>query len=271
MKKVILITGALLLVVLMFPKANVWAGDDGGLKIERADLYHVIGRYDPAHETFSNLIVVPWDTVDPMGFHKAIARLPDSTSTFFGLAPWFAEMTNPVRQVRQKNLIYAIMVDVKRSHTADPVMTKWRVEGDSLELVCATKSFIDKKAAPSLQGFYVFPDSTVCFLMESSGGDLSRLWHDYQFIMEDSDCDWSEFYTLNSVTEPGADSYTEISCEVLESTAPEFVTIVVEKHFGSVTDEGEPKRDVLVRTDSSFVSLWKLAQAFRKTGKKVEP
>jgi hypothetical protein len=235
-------------------------------KINLDDLYHVIGKFDPVNQTFSSLVVIHWDTVDPMGFHNAISKLPDSSSTFFGLSPWFANMTNPVRHVRQLGMIYAVMVDVKKSHSADPLMTKWRIKNDSLELVCATKDFITTESAPTLTGYYVFPDSSICLLVETSGGDLSKLWHNYHFILEESDCKWGEFYKLESITLPEGESFTEITCDVLESTAPDFVTIIQKTHYSLETNALGGKTHEVTGTDSSFVSLWKKVKEFRETG-----
>ena len=233
--------------------------------IAKSDLDHFVGTYNARQNTFTDYTIAEWNPDDPMGYFNAITQFPDTKGVYFGLAPWYTGLAQAVLSVPDKNLTFVSFVDIKLSYSAEAIVTKWQIVGDSLVFMCVTQNFPELGGAPNLDGCYLLPDSSYFMIARSAGGDMEAIWYRFSFIIEQSDCRWREIYRLESnhlLLEP---EFTERRCRLVDSLAPVYYLNVVSRHYKA---SGDKKSDgsythEQVSSDTTTVNLWDEVQKAR--------
>lgn len=263
MKKLLsLLVAAVLLTAAATPAA---ASD---IVIAKKHLKFFIGTYDAAANTFTDYTTDGWDEFDPMGYTEAVSKIPNTTGVYYGQAPWYANLAKVTLEVEDQGVVYAAMIDVKLSYSVEAIITKWQIEGDNLRLLCIGNNFPDLGAAPNLDGHFLFPDGSSLLVARSGGGDMLQVWRRYTFVRETAPCNWEVVYDLNSIIKPFETEFTDGWCVMQSPVEPDFMLQIIQRHHRA-TDRTNPDGSYvheILKVDSSFVSLWKLAQ--KNTGKK---
>jgi hypothetical protein len=260
MRKRLILPVAAMLITAAF--VSIHASD---ITIAKSDLDFFIGTYDADQNTFTDFTVSGWDTANTMGYFNAISEFPDTKGVYFGLAPWYVNLAKAVRPFPDLGLMFVSFVDIKLSHAAHAIVTKWEMAGDSLKFVCVTNNFPDLGGAPNLDGCYLLPDSSYFMIARSAGGDMFSIWHKYSFLYEETECTWKEFYSLESQHLMFEEEFTEAWCRLIDSLAPEYSLTVVKrlhKAKGDMKKDGSYVHEVAA-VDSAIVDLWKLIQEAR--------
>jgi len=228
------------------------------IKIAKADLNHFIGIYSESAGTFVDFKTGAWSDDDPMSYFNVVNALPADTDTYFALAPWYTNLVNAVLEVPEIGLAYVSFVDLKQSQKARARIAEWRMDGDSLTLVCVADNFPGLNGAPNLDGCFRFPDLSRFLVVRSAGGDMERVWVTYTIVVDDSDCSWRLLYTFTSERLMSQPEFTEGYCRLVEDFNMQVITKTY-KAQGKANSDGTYNHEV-AEEDTLVVNLWDLAQ-----------
>ena len=260
MRKTILLLGAAL--ILCAAAIPVSAAD---ITISKDRLTYFVGTYDRGQNTFTEFSVEGWGT-NPIDYTNAIEKLPKKEGVYFGFAPWYTNMAQAVLEVPDAGIVYASMVDLKSVHGVKAIMTKWAIEGDKLKLMCVSGNFPGLDSAPTLDGSFVFPDSTRFIVARGGGGDMTTVWRKYIFALDRGDCNWEVFYSLDSrrlMTKP---EFTEAWCVMQAPVDTSYMMKVFTrkyKAFDPPASDGSYTHEP-ISYDSTTISLWDTAKQKKK-------
>ncbi|MCK5126089.1 MAG: hypothetical protein KAR42_07520 [candidate division Zixibacteria bacterium] len=259
-KTIILLSVAIILFAAAIP---VSASD---VVIGKDRIKFFIGTYDAEKNIFVDYSTDGWAEDDPMSFTNKVSSLPQKDGAYFGFAPWYTNMANAILEIPEAGIVYASMVDLKKIHKVQALMTKWVIEGENLRLVCVTKDFAGLQAAPTIDGSFMFPDSTRFLVARCGGGDMVRVWRKYIFALDNGECGWKVFYTLDSnhlLYEP---EFTEAWCIMDTPVEPNYTMKVYERLYqanGGAKPDGSYSH-IITKIDTTQVSLWEEVKKLKK-------
>ncbi|MFH1701295.1 MAG: hypothetical protein ABIE07_11995 [Candidatus Zixiibacteriota bacterium] len=233
--------------------------------IAKESLKYFIGTFDEVSGSFTAFDISGWNELEPMEYINKIGEFPDEQGKFFGLPPWYTYMAQATLEISDEGIIYASLVDVKSRQKVSAIMTKWKVEGENIRLMCVGENFPNLDAAVNLDGSYLFPDSSRFIMARSGGGDMEKVWRRYMYILDKGDCQWETIYDFESARYPAKETFVEGLCQLQTPIVNDYLVFVQKFNYGATGEfngDGSMIHEIFT-IDSSYVNLWELAQKMK--------
>jgi hypothetical protein len=233
--------------------------------IAKERLKYFIGTFDEASGSFTAHDIMGWNELEPMEYIEKIREFSDEQGKYYGLPPWYTNMAQATLEIIEEGIIYASLVDVKSRLKVNAIMTKWKVEGDNIRLMCIGENFPNLEAAINLDGSFLFPDSSRFIMARSGGGDMDKIWRRYLYVLDKGNCQWETIYDFESARYPAREKFVEGVCQLQTPIVDDYLVFVQKFNYeatGELNGDGSMRHEVF-SIDSSFVNLWELAQKLK--------
>lgn len=244
--------------------SGIASGTD--IVIAKERLKYFIGTFDEASGSFTAHDNKGWNELEPMEYIEKVKEFPDEQGKYYGLPPWYTNMAQATLEIVEEGIIYVSLVDVKSRLKVNAMMTKWKIEGDNIRLMCIGENFPNLDAAVNLDGSFLFPDSSRFIMARSGGGDMDKIWRRYLYVLDMGNCQWETIYDFESARYPNREKFVEGVCQLQTPIVDDqFLVFVQEYNYektGELNGDGSMQHEV-ISVDSSFVDLWELAQELK--------